>query len=533
MAGMSIGQAFTQAGRSMDAGDWGAARLGYERVLALDPASTDAMLQLSYVESFAGRHRLANEWALRAASGEPPARPEAMLELVRRLRTFNETASLRACIERLLARRRVPLAVLVEAARQASILNDFETALRCAEAALRVAPDDPAARLVHGQLLANHGRSGEAARDFERVLRRNPRIAQGWWLLSRLRRRTAESNHVAQLQALLRTPGLPDADVAIAARALHKELDDLGDHEGAWQALQAMCSARRRSLHYDVRSSRSLVDDLVSWPARPVGGMEVVPPDGPVPVFIVGMHRSGTTLLEQLLDASPEVRGLGELNDLTAAMRYATDHYCKGPLDRMIAQRAASVDFAEVGRRYMHSVTWRLGAERCFTDKQPANFLNAGFICRALPRAKILHLVRDPVETCFSNLRELFSGINEHSYDQRELADYFLQYRRVMAHWHAVFPGRILDVSYAELTRDPEATMRQVAAHCGIEFVPGMSDPRSSTRAVSTASSVQVRDPVLRREAPKWQPYARHLQPLLDALREGGVEIATAPEGLG
>jgi hypothetical protein len=88
-------------------------------------------------------------------------------------------------------------------------------------------------------------------------------------------------------------------------------------------------------------------------------------------------------------------------------------------------------------------------------------------------------------------------------------------------------------VSYAELTRDPEATMRQVAAHCGIEFVPGMSDPRSSTRAVSTASSVQVRDPVLRREAPKWQPYARHLQPLLDALREGGVEIATAPEGLG
>jgi hypothetical protein len=250
---------------------------------------------------------------------------------------------------------------------------------------------------------------------------------------------------------------------------------------------------------------------------------------GRIPVFIVGMHRSGTTLLEQMLDASPQVRGVGELNDFTAAMRHATDHYCKGTLDGILVQRAATADFAEVGRRYMEGLAWRLGDERFFTDKQPANFLNAGFICRALPQAKILHLVRDPVETCFSNLRELFSGINEYSYDQRELADYFLQYRRLMAHWHAAFPGRILDVSYAALTSDPEASMRVVAAHCGIDYVPAMSDPRSSKRVVSTASSVQVRERVVRREVPKWAPYARHLEPLVRALREGGVEVAAPP----
>ncbi len=525
MAEIDVQRAFELAGQFADAGDWAAARAAYGQVLALEPAHADAMLQLSYVESFAGRYREANAWAVRAAEAPPPAGTEGMLDLLRRLRTFNEVLALRGYIARLLALPRVPHAVLVEAATQAGILNDFDVALRCAEAALQAAPGDPVAQLVHGQLLAHYGRVEEAAAEFEHVLARHPGIANGWWMLSRLRRQTPGANHVASLRALLSRPGLRAADVATAARALHKELDDLGDYEGAWQALALMCRARRASLQYSPQDSRQLFDDLVAWNAGEAAAPRVESA-GPVPIFIVGMHRSGTTLLEQLLDASPQVLGVGELNDFQAAMRHATDHYCKGTLDRTIVQRAAAVDFAAVGRRYVEGIAWRLGGERFFTDKQPANFLNIGFICRALPHAKILHLARDPVEICFSNLRELFSGINEYSYDQRELADYYLQYRRLMAHWHRAWPGRILDVPYAALTADPEATMRRVAAHCGIDYVPGMSDPRSSTRVVSTASSVQVRDRVVRRETPKWFPYARHLEPLIAALREGGVEMA-------
>lgn len=525
----SADHAFALAERDAEAGDWTAAREGYLRALALDPAHTDAMLQLSYAESVAGRYRAAREWALRAAAGAPPRHPEAMLELVRRLRTFNEALALRDFAARLLEDPRIPHAVLTEIARQASNLNDFDTALRCAETAVRKAPEDPAARLVHGQLLAHHGRIDQAATEIERVLQRNPRIAIGWWMLSRLRRQTPASNHVAQLQGLLRTPALPPPDVAAAARALHKELDDLGDHAGAWRALETMCRARRDTLRYDPRWTRALVDDLVAWHPGP----EPSPPPGNdggrTPIFIVGMHRSGTTLLEQLLDASPQVRGVGEANDFTAALRHATDHACKGTLDRTLVVRAAGLDFGDTGRRYLEGMAWRLGEEPFFTDKQPANFLNAGFICRALPQAKILHLARDPMETCFSNLRELYSGINEHSYDQLELADYFLQYRRLMAHWHATFPGRILDVSYTDLTRDPEAAMRRVAAYCGVDYVPEMSDPRSSGRAVSTASGVQVRERVVRRETPKWAPYAAYLQPLAGALRAGGAEFGFPP----
>jgi len=194
-------------------------------------------------------------------------------------------------------------------------------------------------------------------------------------------------------------------------------------------------------------------------------------------------------------------------------------------IDLEIVLRSMSVDFNQVGQRYMSGVRWRLGEKKFFTDKLPSNFLNAGFIASALPSARIIHMVRDPLEVCFSNLRELFSSANPFSYEMDELAAWYIDYRRLMAHWHALFPGRILDVDYAELTRDPETVMRRVAAFCGIDYVPGMRDPRSSTRAVATASAVQVREGVVRRETPKWAPYARQLQPLADALRAGGIAL--------
>lgn len=517
---INIDRVFAQAEHAADAGHWASARTGYLQVLAEDPGHADAMLQLSYVESFAGNHRIAHDWAMRAASSTPPRRPESRMEMVRRLRTFHAAHALKVFAEDVLCHQPGQVLVLVEAARQLSNLNVFDTALRCAELALSQAPNDLSARLVHGQLLAHHGDNAAAEAEIESVLKRNPNIAIGWWMLARLRRQTPESNHVARIRQFLRLPGLRPDDIAAAARALHKELDDLGDYEAAWQALETMCRARRVGMRYTTDSSRKLVDALLRWSKGrgPVAGASVVAAVEPTPVFIVGMHRSGTTLLEQLLSGNPQVRGLGELNDFSAAMRLATDHASKDVLDHTMVERAATVDFESVGRCYRDAVAWRLEGAACFTDKQPANFLNIGFILSALPDARVLHLVRDPVETCFSNLRELYSGINPFSYDQRELAAYFGQYLRLMRHWHTVFPGRILDVPYAGLTGDTQATMGKVAAYCGIEYLPGMSDPRSKARAVSTASSVQVRDRIVREETPKWKHYERHLQPLLQGL---------------
>lgn len=484
------------------------------------------MLELSYVESFAGRYRKANEWILRASDVRPRS-ITTVPPLVQRLRTFNEGLQLRVLVGELLGDPQAPPGVLIECARQLGNLNDLELALRCATTAVARAPNDLPARLLRGHLLGSHGQVDAAVSELQWVLQRNPCIPIAWWMLSRLQKQTFHSNHVASLRELLRTPGLNPANVAALARALHKELDDLGDYQGAWQALEMLCTAKRSIEHYDADEHHRLVDALLAWtpPATPAGAS---PAPGKVPVFIVGMHRSGTTMVEQLLDASPQVRGFGELNDFSSAMRHATDHYCKGTLDRAIVDRASTIDFADVGQRYLAGVGWRLGDEPFFTDKLPTNFLNIGFICQALPHAKILHMVRDPVETCFSNLRELFSEINPHSYDQLEMADYFLQYRRMMAHWCAMFPNRILDVGYARLTASPEATMREVAAFCGIDYADGMSSTVSSGRAVGTASSIQIREGVVRRETPKWLPYAQRLQPLITALQLGGMDVSTS-----
>lgn len=514
-----IERLFASAEHAAGSQKWDEARAGYLQVLELAPEHVDAMLQLSYLESIEDRHRAAHQWALRAAAAALPSTAEGLVDLIRRLRTFNEGLTLRGCVDRMLASASTPVDVLVEAASQLSNLNDFEAAFRCTQASLERTPEHLAARLAHGQMLAHFGRLSEAEAIIAGVLLSNPGIPTGWWMLARLRKQTSQSNHVEQIYNLLRRKGLAADDVAALTRALHKELDDLGDYEGAWWALELMCRARKSQFPYRHEETRRLVDALIA--RVPTSGTRTEP-DGhaPVPIFIIGMHRSGTTLLEQLVSSGPDVKGLGEMADFTSAMRSITDHYCRDVLDATIVERASGTEMALVGKQYLDGIAWRHDGFRYFTDKRPSNFLNAGFICDALPQAKLLHMVRDSVQTCFSNLRELFTDINAFSYDQRDLAAYHHEYQRLMRHWHTIYPGRILDVDYSRLTSNPEAVMREVAAFCGIDYEGAMSTTTSNERPVSTASSVQVRQDVSRSNAPKWHPYREHLQPLIEALNK-------------
>ena len=464
------------------------------------------------------------------AARQKPRDLQVAKDTINKLRAFNLAKDLIDYVDRLGPLDRLPILLLLVIASNYSALGEQQRALECLDEARRGDPDFPPTLMSRAQVLMYLGRKQEARDDLGRCLRRAPEIAQAQWIRSRLDRQTGDSNHVHELHDRLERAGTQLVDASFLAFALHKELDDIGDIAGAWRALETACRAKRKTLDYDPDTSRKLMGGLMALDATAaaVAGDEHEMTGAGCPIFIVGMHRSGTTLLEQLLDASPQVRSLGELYDFTSAMRYEANHYCRGVLDAAIVARVGNVDFAEVGRRYLEGLAWRLGDTPFFTDKLPSNFLNIGFICRALPQAKLLHMVRDPVETCFSNLRELFSDACPYSYDQAELADYYLQYHRLMVHWHGMFPGRILDVDYARLTADPAAVMREVAQFCGIDYVDAMCSTASSSRAVATASAMQVRGDVVRREVPKWEPYRQYLQALIDALRRGGVEV---PEG--
>jgi hypothetical protein len=205
----------------------------------------------------------------------------------------------------------------------------------------------------------------------------------------------------------------------------------------------------------------------------------------------------------------------GELNDFRMQLKWSVDHHSLGFIDEATIARLPGVDFDELGRRYLSHVAWRAPGARHFSDKNPGNFRLAGLILKALPQARIVHLRREPMDACFSNLKELFAAnAHPYSYAFEDLASHHGHYSRLMAHWHALAPGRILDVRYEDLVTEPEAQARRVMGFCGLDYREGQTRVESNATPVSTASSAQVRQPIHARNVGGWRKYAPQLEPL-------------------
>jgi hypothetical protein len=271
-------------------------------------------------------------------------------------------------------------------------------------------------------------------------------------------------------------------------------------------------------VQYDAAGESRLIDSLLALCTREFLRPVDAEAPGAQPLFVIGMPRSGTTVLDRILGNHSQILSAGELGDFARALRWAADHRCVGPLDPTILERAPRLDFAAVGRRYLEQTQWRAGGRERFVDKLPINWMQAGFIAKALPHARILHMVRDPMDTCFSNFRAFFGVGYGYSYDFAALAAHFRDYRRTIAHWHAVMPGRILDVDYARLVAEPEAVAREVLTFCGLDDEPGCTDLGRNTAPVATLSNQQVREPIHRRAQAEWRRYERQLEPLRAAL---------------
>lgn len=505
----------SRARRAIAARDFAGASTHYRKLLETGE-NAEALLHLANTEAHADRYRAAHDYALRAlpaAAGNPALAPSVMLCL----RHFEETGALRRYIdESTFLRGMADARTLQLVSAQLSWIGDQAGAIEFVSMAIRWEPNMGSLRLARAQMEMFLGDFDAAEEDLHACLRSDPGNANAYWTLAQLRKWTSDNNHVDAIRRVLQAPSHAAIDRTRLLFALHKELDDLGDIPGAYAALADGCKLHRANQKYDKRDTMRLFSKLKNMPVR---AFEQKDSFDYTPVFIVGMFRSGTTLLEQLLGGHEGMLNAGELHDMAARMRYAADHYFPGATDEVVADRAGGIDFADVGRRYMEGIKWRVDGHSHVTDKWPANHQNVGFICQAMPQAKVIHMSRDPVETCFSNLRELFGHAAPYSYDQLELADYCNQYRDLMAHWHQRFPGRILEVTYSDLVRNTEETMRQVADFCGIPFTEKLLQPNSRGKSVATASAMQVREKIVVRDKPKWSPYEQYLQPLIGALR--------------
>jgi tetratricopeptide (TPR) repeat protein len=537
----ALEQLWPQAQAAYRDGDLGRAQDLCERVLAIDPLHSPARLMAANLATQAGRHRLAVEHARAATRRIGRQTMQHVAELGMKLIAVGEYQASAA-----LARKVDPAVVnapasIAELSQQLSLLEQHDDALRYLEAAMARGLAGDWVHYIHGNYLRFLGRMPEAAAAYERGIAANPDYALAHQALATLDPPGDRAARIARVRASLARVPVDFRDLPYLQYALFKELDALGDTDGAWEALAAGARGKRERISYDREGERALFGELAARTGeaflRDARGDGAGLGDGsgrrdgsrrdeqPVPLFVLGMPRTGTTLLERILGGHPGVALCGELNDFRMQFKWASDHFCLGFLDHASLRLIDDVDYPALGRRYLDHVGWRTGGAAWFTDKNPGNFMMAGLILRALPRARIIHLRRNPMDSCFSNLKELFGGnAHPYSYAFGDLAGHFSDYRALMAHWHEIAPGRILDLDYESMVSDPDSAARAVMAYCGLDYDPEQLRVENRDAPVSTASSAQVRQPIHKRNVGGWTRYAGPLEPLRQLLGAEGFE---------
>ena len=241
------------------------------------------------------------------------------------------------------------------------------------------------------------------------------------------------------------------------------------------------------------------------------------------------MPRSGTTLADRILSSHSQVQSLGEINDLSYALLAQAQREQdaeRGPADRLeLIRRSAQLDFAALGSDYLRRTAGYPREKPRYIDKTPWNFLYLGLIALALPHARIIHLRRDPMDSCFALFKTLFRSGSPYSYDLSDLARYYLSYHRMMEHWRRVLPGRILDLDYERLVQSQESATRELLDWCQLPFESQCLEFHLNTAPAATASAAQVREPIHARSIGLWKHYARQLVSLAAALRQGGIAV--------
>lgn len=393
---------------------------------------------------------------------------------------------------------------------------------RCCVRAVELAPEDIRARYDLAAASIALGRIDAAEAHFDRVIAENPGDWDAWANRSTLRRATAERNHVAALEGALAAAG-NDVEACIAlGHALAKELEDLGQYDRAFAALRAAADARRARLSYrvadDVDTMAAIAEAFSAERLRDASAMS----DEPGPIFVLGLPRSGTTLVDRILSSHSRVESLGEIQDFALALVEGAGQ-ARDKAD--LIHRSAAMDHAALGRAYRARIAERGPGAPFAIDKTPLNFLYIGLIALALPTARIVHVRRGAMDGCYAMYKTLFRMGYPFSYDLGDLAAYRIAYARLMDHWRAALPGRIIEIDYEALIADQEGESRRLVTACGLDWEDACLDFHRNPAPVATASAVQVRAPIHDRSVGLWRHYEAGLAPLADALSRAGIVL--------
>lgn len=451
-----------------------------------------------------------------------PDEPEWALQVLAALLALNRVAQARSRAEQ------VRIAALHDARRCTELgllLQRMQLPLRARDCYARALVLEPDVAEHHYNLAATCRFLGELDKSedhLDRAILMDPGLADAYWLRAGLRRQTPDRNHVEALQARLRLGGDPGVLVPLHY-ALAKELDDLGRFAESYEALSTGATLRSGQNRYDAARELGVLHAIrqhfdCAFRDRTRTGVR-----GCAPVFVLGLPRSGSTLVERILCQSGEIDSAGEIALFGTELHRLARSAVRGNASSVfeLVRASAGIDFAELGRKYIDAVKGVLGHDGRFVDKLPLNYLHIGAIRAALPDARIVCMRRNPMDSCFAMYRTLFApGAYPFSYSLTQLGQYFAGWHALIGHWQDLYGDEVHMVDYEQLVMDPVPVTRALFAYCGLQWSPTCLTFHNGGGMVTTASASQVREPIYTSSVNAWRRYERQLQPLSAALSQ-------------
>jgi tetratricopeptide (TPR) repeat protein len=497
----------------------------YRGILERDPGNLEALRLLGAI-AISAEHYGQGEKLLKRAVELAPDFLAAWIDLSRAQLERLDLAAALASIRR--AEQLDPRSAIVQVHVGNALARSgrHEEAIAAYRKATVLQPEAVAGHLGLGNVLKTIGRQAEAIEAYRQATRLRPELSEAWWSLSNLKTFRFEDDDIAALEKQLEIATLPEETRAQFNFALGKALEDRGEYARAFQCYETGNRTRRGLEHYDPVQTEVINERIravfdAEFLARHAGAGD---PD-PAPIFVVGLPRTGSTLVEQVLASHSQVDATHELPEIGRLIQGIN----RGRGDRVVYPEAVrdcdAAQWAALGRSYIDETRKYRGEALRFVDKMPNNFANLGLIALALPNARIVNTRRHPLDTCVSCYKQLFARGQPFTYDLVELGEYFLEYERMMAHWHAVLPGRILDLHYEEMVADQTGQTRRLLEHCRLPWEDACLAFHTTERAIRTASSEQVRQPIYRSSIGVWKHYAREIAPLIDILQRTLPEL--------
>jgi len=506
-------------------GDRKSAEQIYREILAKDPYHVEAARLLAGVAVENKHYRDAEVFLLRAVTTAPDyARAWADLcNVQKELHKFSDAVtSARKVLE--LTPDKAPSHMLYAGA--ISQVGDHEEAVRAYENALKISPELAGAFCAMAHHQKTVGLTDDAIAGYRRAISTKPDHAEAYWSLANLKTFRFEDEEVEAMETLLDREDLPDESRSQIHNALGLELESRKDFTHAFSNFEKGNLIQRKTESYDPVKTEGTYGGIIElFDKEFLSKNRVAAATEITPIFIVGLPRSGSTLIEQILASHSQVDGTHELGDLAHVIR--GNHPKRKRGERFPEQFAAldALEWAAIGTDYLERTEIFRGSAPYFVDKNPNNFVFIGMLGLAIPNAKIINARRHPLDSCFGSYKQLFASGQPFSYDLTELGEYYIQYCRLMDHWREVLPEFVLDVQYEQVVADLETNVRRILEFCGLPFEDACLRFYETERAVKTASSEQVRRPIYASSVNFWRNYERHLDELIETLEPVLAEL--------